>query len=98
MVEIILSEGFDWPPHYVYSGRRDADTNAAICVWDGTELTEVEEAIVKDSEQSPTERNWLRALFSGQKIPEELKGMSRDDLAIRKWLVSDKGIEWHAYQ
>lgn len=56
---IMLSEGLDWPPHYIYTGERCPKTFAAICEWDGTPLSKAEEEIVRLSQQTWDERKRL---------------------------------------
>ena len=84
MRSILLSEGFPWPPHYEYSGKRDIDTYAAICIWDGKELTKDEKAIVELSEQSPVEHEFTKRLVQKRLIPERLKTRWRYDMERRR--------------
>lgn len=83
---IILSEGFPWPPHFQFTGDRCPETHGAICEWDGTLLDAREKKILRFSEQTPSEREYLIAI-KNKKEPPGSFSKGKAELLLRLYLV-----------
>jgi hypothetical protein len=86
---ILLSEGFYWPPHYDFTGKRDIETLAAICEWDGTKLTGDEYKILQWSMQSKIEKVCLKRFILSEPLLDIHAKEWQQDLRRRYQIVVD---------